>query len=716
MNTMKKIIGIIGILSCISFTSSAQMKAGNECLARLDYRGAAYQFERVVKKDTSNAEAWLKLAECYRITRNYDQALYSFNKAYAYNPSSEAAFRGYIDQLFIHEEYETATQQVLLHRNSYPESTSVKKFQEALSKMAEWKTTSANYKLKGVNLNTTKSDITPFVVADKFYYSTEQQDTKWMNVVDGVTLLPFYQVYVADGAAGLFRNNRLADQLPEEAMHQSSLTMDSQGKLLFYAANRYDATTDPKLAKLAIFSSTLSEGSWSTPLQFAHHVSGYNQMHPSLSPDGKTLVFCSDMPGGLGGMDIYMSTWDGTMWTKPVNMGTAINSTGNDCFPSLSADGTLFFSSDGHPSMGGLDIFESRKNGMNYEAPMNMGQGVNSAVDDFSMIYNSGTKTGYFCSNRNERNGDDLFFFERVCTSTTITITEDGSTNPLEGATVIILEENKEIGTQVTDANGQFSRCLNPSKNYEFRVSKQEYESANASLSHSVLAAKTDEGVDLDIKMKKKLINSADVSGRLINSSTGSPLANQSLTLKNMKTGATSTMNTDENGNYTFTNLELNNDYEISAQVANCGGISQKFNTKNVTGKKTIPLDIPIVCKGDVVTLDNIYYDYGKATLREESFAALDQVYAVLEANPKMTIEIDSHTDSRGSASFNLKLSQDRAKSAAEYLIAKGIDKKRVKSKGMGETKLLNKCKDNVECSEEEHTVNRRTEFKIINL
>ena len=287
---------------------------------------------------------------------------------------------------------------------------------------------------------------------------------------------------------------------------------------------------------------------------------------------------------------------------------------------------------------------------------------------------------------------------------------------PLEGATVTIIEEDEEIGTQVTDANGQFSRCLNPSKNYEFRVNKQEYEPAKASLSHTILAAKTDENVDLDIQMKRKLVNSADVKGRLINSSNGSPLANQSLTLKNMKTGATSTINTDESGNYTFTNLELNTEYEISAKVENCGGINQKFNTKDITGKKTISLDIPIVCKGDVVKLENIYYDYGKATLRAESYASLDQVFAVLEANPKMTIEIDSHTDSRGSASFNLKLSQERAKSAADYLIGKGIDKKRVKSKGMGETKLLNKCKDNVECTEEEHTANRRTEFKIINL
>lgn len=713
---MKKItfILVFVLFHCISY--HAQVNAGNACLERLDYRGAAEKFERAVKKDSTNAEAWLKLAECYRIMRNYDNALYSYKNAHLLNPNSDKAFAGYISQLMIHEEYERAAEQTKLFNDQFAGNAHGVAFQSSVSRMEEWKKMSANYKIKAININSGKSEITPFLWQDKLYYSTEMMETKWVNIVDGVTMLPFYQMYMADGAASTFRNNREAENLPEEAMHQSSLTMDGQGKLLFYSANRYDATTEPKLAKLAMFSSTSSNGTWTTPIQFPHHISGYNQMHPNLSADGKTLVFCSDMPGGLGGLDIYMSTWDGANWTKPVNMGTSINSTGNECFPSIAEDGTLFFSSDAQPGIGGLDIYECRKNGTNYDNPSHMGFGVNSSLDDFAMIYNSKTKTGYFCSNRNEKSSDDIFFFERVCTSTVITITEDGSNAPLEGATVSILEDNKEIGTQVTDNNGQFSRCLNPSKNYEFRVSKKEYDSASAALSNSTLAAKTDEGVNLDIKLKKKIVNSAEVKGRLINSSSGQPIANQALTLKNMKTQAIMNMTTDGNGNYAFTNLDLNTDYEITAQVENCGGISQKFNTKDVVGKKTISLDIPIVCKGDVVQLDNIYYDYGKATLRAESFASLDQVYAVLEANPKMTIEIQSHTDARGSANFNLKLSQDRAKSAADYLISKGIDKKRVKSKGFGETKIINKCKEGVECSEEEHSANRRTEFKVINL
>ncbi|MFM7730771.1 MAG: carboxypeptidase regulatory-like domain-containing protein [Flavobacteriales bacterium] len=713
---LKKITCIIVLVFFQWMSSDAQVNAGKECLARLDYRGAAEKFERAVKKDSTNAEAWLYLAECYRIMRNYDGALFAFTQAHLLNPGSDKAFAGYIAQLMTHEEYERAAEQTKLFNAQFAGNASGIAFQSSTSRMEEWKKMNANYKIKAININSGKSDITPFILQDKLYYSTELMEAKWVNIVDGVTMLPFYQMHVADGAASTFRNSRLAENLPEEAMHQSSLTMDNQGKLLFYSANRYDATTDPKLAKLALFSSTSSNGTWTTPIQFAHHISGYNQMHPSLSPDGKTLVFCSDMPGGVGGLDIYISTWDGANWTKPVNMGTSINSTGNDCFPSISADGTLFFSSDAHPGIGGLDMYECRKNGNNYDAPAHLGFGVNSALDDFAMTYNSNTKTGYFCSNRTEISSDDIYFFERVCTSTVITITEDGTNSPLEGATVSILEDNKEIGTQVTDPNGQFSRCLNPSKNYEFRVSKKEYDSASGNLSNSVLAAKTDEGVNLDIKLKKKVVNSAEVKGRLVNSSSGQPIANQALTLKNMKTQAVTNMTTDGNGNYTFTNLDLNTDYEISSQVENCGGISQKFNTKDIVGKKTITLDIPIVCKGDVVQLDNIYYDYGKAILRPESYTSLDQVYAVMEANPKMTIEIQSHTDSRGSASFNLKLSQDRAKSAADYLISKGIDKKRVKSKGFGETKILNKCKDGVECSEEEHGTNRRTEFKVINL
>jgi len=174
--------------------------------------------------------------------------------------------------------------------------------------------------------------------------------------------------------------------------------------------------------------------------------------------------------------------------------------------------------------------------------------------------------------------------------------------------------------------------------------------------------------------------------------------------------------NTDDGGNYKFENLALNNDYEVSTSFQDCGEAKQKFNTKNVVGEKLLTFELALLCKGAVIEIENIYYDYNKADIRPDAAVELDKVVEIMNQNPGMKIEIRSHTDARGKDSYNLKLSDNRAKSAVAYVISKGIDASRLVGKGYGETQLLNHCKNDVECEEKEHEVNRRTEFKILEM
>ena len=174
------------------------------------------------------------------------------------------------------------------------------------------------------------------------------------------------------------------------------------------------------------------------------------------------------------------------------------------------------------------------------------------------------------------------------------------------------------------------------------------------------------------------------------------------------------TATTDANGQYKFSNLPLNNEYTVSTSKKDCGEVNEPFNTNNLKASRVITMDMPLLCKGDIIKIENIYYDYNKYNIRPDAAIELDKVVAILNKYPNMTIELRSHTDSRGKDAYNTTLSDNRAKSAVEYIISKGIPKNRLIAKGYGESELLNHCKNGVECDDKTHEQNRRTEFRVV--
>jgi peptidoglycan-associated lipoprotein len=355
--------------------------------------------------------------------------------------------------------------------------------------------------------------------------------------------------------------------------------------------------------------------------------------HPALSMDGKKLYFSSDMPGTLGSFDIYVVdiNEDGTFGT-PQNLGATINTSHREQFPFITSDGlVLYFASDGHQGIGGLDVFMSKLYQGQFSKPLNLGKSINSSLDDFAFTLDKKNNNGYFSSNR--KSSDNLYSFKRKENEERYTVegeVKDKNTkNILPGTKVSLFDENDTlIGQMVVGVKADYSFNTEPNKKYRIEAMRDFY------VPHSEFFTTNEEG-----KMK-----------------------------------------------YT---IEL---------FVECYDDAEEIVTKRQDGRLE-------------VVLENIYFDLNKWDIKPEAAQVLNVLLDLLKKYPIMQVELGAHTDSRASDVYNLVLSNKRASSALEYLVLNGIERSRLSSKGYGETQPLIKCDEN--CSEEEHSINRRCEFII---
>lgn len=387
------------------------------------------------------------------------------------------------------------------------------------------------------------------------------------------------------------------------------------------------------------------DGSWSKPEELPFNNDEYSVAHPALNKDETRLYFASDMPGTIGISDIFYVeiNSDGT-YSEPVNLGEKINTEGKESFPYIDDNNLLYFSSNGHVGLGGLDIFVVvEKKDDTFGDVFNVGRPINSSKDDFSLYINTETGRGLFASNRDGSIGeDDIYSFKQ--TDKLITgceqhlngyITALNSEKGLSDVKVELFDEDLNLlDSAQTDANGNYEFDVECDKRYVVRVSKDGFATIE----------------DL------------------------------------VKTGQ---------------------DYE--------GELDKNFEVR-----KGGELGVTKAGKGDdlrdLLQLDPIYFDLDDATIRPDAEVELQKVAAVLKQYPQMKIDIRSHTDSRAGDAYNKILSNKRANATMNYMTSEGeIEAARVSGKGFGETQLVNRCSNGVNCTEAEHALNRRSEFIILN-
>ncbi len=455
----------------------------------------------------------------------------------------------------------------------------------------------------------------------------------------------------------------------------------------------------------------------------------YNIGHPCLSTDGNTLYFVSDMPGGYGGTDIWMSRKQTSgLWSTPENLGANINSGCDEMLPTLYADSLLIFSSSGHQGYGGLDLFYAYldKNG-SFEKANNFGLPLNSGADDFSMIYASEFKGGFFCSNRPGGMGsDDIYFYSGIPFRLNLTgsVKNYYTGEPIKDAYVVVSVQNGQSDTLFSNSEGTFDIQVLPGQTYIFDVYKDGY-SQNFKTIH--LKEEDFDNIfkllpDREYVTEFALIpghTGLMIEGLVTEAENQTPIQGQPMIIVGQDGYFDHTL-TDETGLYRFSDLNDNNSYTLMlagkgywtrTKVLDIPKMNRPRTFSSSTGYN-LDFEAVVIPTDEEIIIYNIYYEFDKADLLQSSFSELDKIAKLLKENPNLTVEISAHTDERGSDTYNLNLSQKRAQSVVNYLTSKGINKKRLVAKGYGKTTpiIINAQ------TEEEHQINRRTSFKVLNI
>lgn len=440
----------------------------------------------------------------------------------------------------------------------------------------------------------------------------------------------------------------------------TAVSPDAQSMLLYKGTNEGD-----------LYECKLVGDVWSKPKKMNKNInSKYKESSASYSNDGKTLYFVSNKPGGIGGLDIYVTKWDETTqdWGIAENLGPTINTKYSEEAVFFHPDGTtLYFSSRGHNTMGNYDVFKStlKKDG-SWSTPKNMGYPINTVDDDAFFVINASGRRGYYSSFKEDGHGEKDIYM----------ITFLGPEKP----------------TQLSSEDNLLASITKP-------VGEKVEEKKIDAMSKRITILK---GVVHDYKT----LEPVEASLELIDVDENVTLA----TFKNNKT----------TGKY-LVSLPSGKNYGLIIRKENYLFHSENFNIPDSAAYKEIVMDLGLkeIEIGNIIILNNIFYDYSKSSLRDASKNELDRLVKLLQENNTIKIELSAHTDSRGTNTYNQKLSQERAQTCVDYLIKHGIPKESLVSKGYGETHLIKsdeeiaKLKFNDE-KEAAHQENRRTEFKII--
>lgn len=524
--------------------------------------------------------------------------------------------------------------------------------------------------------------------------------------------------------------------------HEGPATFSADGSQIIFTRNNYNngkaKTSEENVNTLKLYTARQVNGAWTDITELPFNSDDYAVGHPALckgrdgTPD-QLLFFVSNMPGGIGGTDLYVSRWVNNRWSEAMNLGPTINTKGNELFPFADENGNLYFSTDGRRGLGGLDIFYAAMDGPTVRAVEAIDAPINTNADDYGLITDGTRHSGYFSSNRN--GSDDIFRFTREsslfgCRDLTVRVFDVATDMPIDSAVVTI--RGKRVGQTdqvlMADKNGQVRLCVEAESDYIFTASRDGYINSTIGLSTRDLTDDQPSRLEMSMmrptvivdtvyteaaKPSRPLVNSR-IRGTVLGERDGSPIEGVIMKLKNDCNGQIELATTDANGMYEFDIME-GCDYTLTASKPLYGTSTSKVKR---VAKKSKPKELVAMVRmlhvGDVVTIDNIYYDLGNSTIRPDAARELNKMLATMRRYPTLVIEIRSHTDSRGEAGANKELSTRRAKAVADYLASKGISRNRMLATGYGESMLVNNCTDGVICTENEHQRNRRTEFKVL--
>ena len=655
---MRKTIYILSIYLCtlllVGCGADQALKKGEKYYALGEYFDAATQYKKAyaqtpVKEKAARGQRALKMADCYRRINYTQRAIAAYRNAIRYGQRDSMTYLYLGQQLLKAGSYKEAGKvfEDLLNDTLFSYNAQIIQLAKSglrSSQLApQWKQEGSRYTVKRENtFNSRRSDYSPVLggdANDRLYFTSTRNEAAG-DELSGITGTKNADIFVSQkDEKGKWQRPQVIDSELNSAEDEGACSITPDGRTMYLTVCKTD-NNYPRYAQIA--TSRRSDAAWSKPqvLELVRDTLSL-YAHPAVSPDDKWLYFVSDMPGGMGGKDIWRVRISDTSMGGVENLGAPINTPGDEMFPTFRPNGDLYFSSDGHEGMGGLDIFIASPNafGWKIEHP---GFPLNSQGDDFGMTFEGMKNQGFFSSNRGDAHGwDHIYSFE-----------------------------NPEI---IQTVKGWV------------------YEQEGYELPQAVVYLVGNDGTNLRLSVK---------------------------------------------GDGSFTQqIKPNVDYVLLGTCAGYLNHKEELRVEPVTDSEEYVLQFPLASITAPVLIDNIFYDFDRATLRPESTEALDKLVVLLNENPHVAIELAAHCDYKGSEEYNIRLSQRRAESVVNYLISKGIKKDRLTPKGYGKgspkkirKKLTEKypyLKENdvlteeyvrtftPEQQEECNQLNRRTEFKV---
>ena len=648
---------MIGVVSMFLTGCGADqaLKKGDKFYAMGEYFDAANQYKKAysqtpAKERQQRGQRALKMAECYRRINYTQKAIAAYNNAIRYKQTDSMTYLYLAQQLMKNAQYKEAEKQFQTALDSMGNNASMELRTLATTglhsaqKAPRWKKEGSDYTIKRENLfNSRRADYSPVLGGednDRLFFTSTRNQAKG-DELSGITGTKNADIFYSQkDDKGKWQRPEVIDTELNTDWDEGACCLSPDGRTMYLT----QCKTDPDYPRFAtIVTSQRSDAAWSkaTELKMTNDTLS-TFAHPAVSPDGQWLYFVSDMPGGMGGYDI----WRVRLTTSGVggveNVGAPINTAGDEKFPTFRPNGDLYFSSDGHEGMGGLDIYIAKpnSNGWRIEHP---GFPLNSQGDDFGMTFEGMKNQGFFSSNRGDGKGwDHIYSFY-----------------------------NPEI---VQTVKGWV------------------YEQDGYELTQAVVYMVGNDGTNMKLSVK---------------------------------------------GDGSFTQeIKAGVDYVL---LGTCKGFlnhQEHIKVGPVKKSEEYVLQFPLASITAPVLIDNIFYDFDKATLRPESASALDELVVLLKENPNVTIELSAHTDYKGSAEYNKRLSQRRAESVVKYLTEHGIENERLTPVGYGKEmpKMIRKkvaerypfLKENDVLTEEYvktlkddeqeqcNQLNRRTEFRVL--
>lgn len=631
-------------LGC-SWGQSSKLAKADKKFENLAYIDAIAIYKELASEGYASYDIYTKIADSYYFNSKYSDASKWYDKITKNYPSevtAEQYFR-FSQTLRATDDYDKADEMMAAFSKLSGQDYRAELFKEKPDYVRVEGYRKSDYKIEMIRqINSRYSDFGPTYYKENKLIFASSRDTgifsrrihKWNNQ-------PFLDFYIStikkDGK--LTPPQRFSKALNTK-FHESTSAFTPDGNTVYFTRNNFTSkkykASKNGINKLKIYKSQRGKEAWTDAEELPFNDDEWSTAHPTLSQDGTKLYFASDRPGTVGLSDIWVVDilGDGT-YSEPENLGRPINTEGRESFPFISDTGILYFASDGHPGLGGFDIFVSAPSSEQVTV-LSLGAPVNSPSDDFAFIVRDSSKTGFFSSSRKRGMGsDDIYQFEQ--------------------------EELPEPTCDVL------------------------------------------------------------ITGVITNVSTGEVLTDATVQLLSLENDVLAETSVDENGVYTF-DTQCSTRYIVRAgeRLHYDKELVVTTTPKASTIEEDIALELRLteVNLGDdlakTLDLKPIYFDYDKSDIRADASIELTKIISAMKQVPSMNISARSHTDSRGRDAYNLSLSDRRAKATVAYIISKGIDPNRISGKGYGETQLVNRCANGVKCSDEEHQLNRRSEFIVV--